>query len=194
MHTAILGQIISTKMQNDQNPTCHFWEAKSKNRPCVQALHTAPPEGWADCLSPPSTLTSEPAPYLPQREGATSPKERLAWTSCLASSISNQELWLLPTTSFNFTSISAQRFHWMTESSSSFYRFCHLPTKELLLLMWSTWVSVYCLEGLPYGVMGKLTFWSPSAQPLAELMSQFQLVTRRNVSTPPEDCCEDEAS
>ena len=38
MHAAILGQIISNKTQNDQNPTCHFWEAGSKNR----ALCTCP--------------------------------------------------------------------------------------------------------------------------------------------------------
>ena len=57
-----VGSLLQ-KTQKDQKPNHHFWRSRSKNwvlgaraGHCARPLQPTPPEGWAHCLSPSSSL------------------------------------------------------------------------------------------------------------------------------------------
>ena len=72
---AELGQILDGKIQKDQkNPSCHFWRAGRKAGYCACPLHSTPPKGWVNPLSPPSSLTPGHTPTLtPYKEPVPNP-------------------------------------------------------------------------------------------------------------------------
>ena len=196
MHAAILGQIISNKTQNDQNPTCHFWEAGSKNR----ALRTCPAHSTTKRVSrlckPPlrSDLWTCPPPppaWVPQVPNKDL-LEFLVWPhpfltmnpGCYQQLPSNSLVFLL------------KDFIWWLNHHHLFIVFVTCQPKSCRCHCDQLGCQYTVQTGYLMEQWISLRFRSLSVCPTScwAYEYEFQQLIRRTVSTPLEDCCEDEVS
>ena len=63
------GRLWTTRDNETEKPSCHFWRTRSKSRYIACPLHTPPPEGRASHLSHPSG----PTPGHTPQKGAAQP-------------------------------------------------------------------------------------------------------------------------